>query len=74
MFLVGFVAALGDGVVWPIWGVLFSSALGKFSSVSGVAHNIESIAVDFVYLGIGCAVATLLKTWVFETQSKVRRC
>lgn len=68
----GALAALGNGVVWPIWGVLFSSALGDFNDKSTLASSIRSESLSFLWLGIGTGVAQFIQIFVFTRQSEVQ--
>ncbi|XP_047055173.1 ABC transporter B family member 5-like isoform X2 [Lolium rigidum] len=63
LMVVGTLGAMGNGVAEPLMSVLFGNVINSFgeSSSSDVLRRVTKVVLNFIYLGIGTAVASFLQ-------------
>ncbi|CAM0947472.1 unnamed protein product [Alopecurus aequalis] len=63
LIVVGTAAAMANGVAQPLISVLFGNLINSFgqSTSSTVLRVVTKVVLDFIYLGIGTAVASFLQ-------------
>ncbi|XP_051225559.1 ABC transporter B family member 11 [Lolium perenne] len=63
LMVVGTLGAIGNGVSEPLISVLFGNVINSFgeSTSSDVLRRVTKVVLNFVYLGIGTAVASFLQ-------------
>ena len=73
LFFVGCLAAMGDGLTWPLWSVFFSSSLKQlaYSMPDQVVSAVIPVCLDFLYLGIGTAMAQCIRAYIFKKNGEV---
>ena len=70
----GILGAIGCGVTWPMWSVLFSSSLNSFAAGSGtsIVSQIKSICIGFLILGAATAVCQFVSVLVFRSLAQTQ--
>lgn len=67
LFLIGIVAAIGNGLVFPFLAYLFSTS---FTGIAGAQANglakIRQLAFTFLLVGVYALACGLWQTWCFE--------
>ncbi|PNT72645.1 hypothetical protein BRADI_2g47347v3 [Brachypodium distachyon] len=63
LIMVGTVGAMGNGMSEPLISVLFGNVINSFgeSTSSTVLRSVTKVVLNFIYLGIGTAVASFLQ-------------
>lgn len=79
LMLVGTIGAFGNGISMPLMTIIFGDLTNAFgnsqSSQSDVVHVVSKVAIKFVYIGIGAAVASYLQVtcWMITGERQAAR-
>ncbi|KAL2935295.1 ABC transporter B family member 11 [Bienertia sinuspersici] len=78
LMIIGSIGAIGNGVCMPLMAVIFGQlvdAFGENQNTKEIIHEISQIALKFVYLAIGVAVAAFLQVacWMVTGERQAAR-
>ncbi|KAL9256975.1 ABC transporter B family member 11-like protein [Drosera capensis] len=78
LMIIGSIGAAGNGICMPLMTILFGdliNAFGKTQSTSHIVHVVSQVALKFVYLAIGVAVAAFLQVacWMITGERQSAR-
>eukprot|EP00934_Nitzschia_sp_Nitz4_P002963 Nitzschia sp. Nitz4//scaffold24_size164493//76056//80265//NITZ4_002328-RA/size164493-snap-gene-0.7-mRNA-1//1//CDS//3329544114//2953//frame0 len=66
LFVLGFVAAIGNGAVFPMLAYLLSSSLSKITGASDNLDDVRELAYTFMIFGAYALVMATIQTTCFE--------
>ncbi|KAK1406637.1 hypothetical protein QVD17_42119 [Tagetes erecta] len=78
LMIFGTVGAIGNGMCMPLMAVLYGDLLNSFGenqNTDDVLHAVTKVALNIVYLAIGCAVASFLQVamWMITGERQATR-
>ncbi|KAJ0743387.1 putative ABC-type xenobiotic transporter [Helianthus annuus] len=78
LMIVGTIGAVGNGICMPLMTILFGDLLNSFGENQNnddVVSAVSKVALKFVYLGVGCGVASFLQVacWMITGERQAAR-
>ncbi|KAJ0829582.1 putative ABC-type xenobiotic transporter [Helianthus annuus] len=77
LMITGTVSAIGNGVCLPLMTVLFGDLINSFghNQNNNVVDAVSKVALKYLYLGIGCGVASFLQvaSWMITGERQAAR-
>ncbi len=75
MMIIACLAGACNGVVFPLFSILFSSLLNAFNSPGDLSNDINRYALYFLLLALGAAIATFLEIFLplYAAEKQMRR-